>query len=96
MANNLTVSPAYVDTAAAIVAAGQRRLDWIVWDGAANGNTLVIHNAAAGNVIFQARWATGDLATLLFNLGGVVVQGIYVTTIGGGVVIIHHRPVSAR
>ena len=89
MANDLTTNPAFVDTAAAIVAAGRARIRAIVWDGAANGHTLVIHDASGGNVIFQARWATGDPATLVFDLGGVSVPGVYVTTIGGGTALIY-------
>ncbi|MBI3089256.1 MAG: hypothetical protein HYY96_01195 [Candidatus Tectomicrobia bacterium] len=89
MANTLTTNPIIVTTAAASVATQHARIKAIVWDGAANGNTLVIHDAVAGNVIFQARWATGDPATLCFELGGVAVTGIYVTTIGGGTALIY-------
>jgi len=89
MANVLTTNPVFIDTAAATVTAQHARIRSIVWDGAANGNTLVMHTASGGNVIFQARWATGDPATLIFNLGGVAVAGIYVTTIGGGTALIY-------
>lgn len=90
MANVLTTNPVLVDTAAASVATQRARIKAIAWDGAANGNTLLIHDAAAGNVIFQARANANDSGTIIFAPAEPVdVPGIYVTTIGGGTALIY-------
>tara|TARA_Y100000310_G_scaffold49526_1_gene45784 strand:+ start:1789 stop:2061 length:273 start_codon:yes stop_codon:yes gene_type:complete len=88
MANDLTGNPKLVDTATTEVYDKPTFIKTIIWDGAANGNTLVIHHKAAGRVVFQAQWATGDPATVIYNINAHV-HGVYVTTIGGGTALIY-------
>ena len=89
MANAIDVNPVFIDTEAVIVTAQHATIKVISWDGMANGDTVLIHDAAAGNLIFKATWLTGDPATSHFTYpGGLDVPGIYVTTLDGGTLLI--------
>lgn len=86
MANDLTKSIKYVDTAATIYATSCP-LGKIVWTNMGDNKVLQIDDADGLEMLFYAKSALAN-DQVEFDFNGMV-RSLKVTTIGGGVVIIH-------
>ena len=86
------VNPMVFDTVGATSAiARQLRILAIVWDSGQSGaakDSLAIHDKASGNLILSATLASAN-DTLRFNLGGVQVNGFYLTTMTHGTLYVY-------
>lgn len=68
------------------------RISSIVWDSGANGavgNTVLLHDAASGNVVFQATLAVAKNTIIWSPARPVHVKGLYLTTIDNGTLLIY-------
>lgn len=92
MANVLTANPIKLDTTGATSAIANRlKIKAIVWDSGdsgAAGDNCVIHDANGGDVVWQATVGTAK-ETISSYLGGVWVEGLYLTTLNNGVVLVY-------
>ena len=91
MSNALNQNPIVLDTVGATSARAQKiRIKALWWEGAANGNTLVLHDAASGTVIWQSTWVTGHAPHhIYFGEEGHQFDGLYLTTLGGGTLLVY-------
>ncbi len=94
MANNLNVNPLYFDTAGATSARTQAlNITSIVWDSGDSGtvgDNLVIHDAASGNVVFQATLAVAKDTIVWAPAKPLnVAAGLYLTTMDNGVLLVY-------
>ena len=91
MSNILTKNPIVLDTVGATSALAQKvRIKSLFWEGAANGNALALHDAASGNLIWESAWVTGNGPhQIYFGEMGLEVVGLYLTTLGGGKLLVY-------
>lgn len=95
MANKIDtdgVNPLVFDTVGSTSAINRKlRILAIVWDSGTSGavsDVLLIKDASSGNQILSATLATAK-DTLRFNLGGVIVNGFYLTTMSHGTLYVY-------
>lgn len=91
MANDITNNPLIFDTAGSTSAYAKKiRVKTIWWEGAANGNTAVINTENNGARVWQSTWATNNAPHFIhFGENGQEFDGLYVQTLGGGVVLVY-------
>ncbi len=86
------VNPIVLDTTGSTsLIANKMRILAIVWDSSdsgAVGDNIALHDAAGGNLILSATLAVAK-DTLRFPLGGVLVNGLYLTTLDHGTIYVY-------
>lgn len=93
MTNVSGINPLFFDTtgSTSAITSGQI-ITSIVWDSGASGaagNVVLLHDASAGNVIWQATLAVAKDTILWQPSCPVFVKGLYLTTMTNGTLLVY-------
>jgi len=89
MANSVGTNPLVLDSTGVVVAKGPVTIRAVLFTAGA-ADTLLISDAA-GNAVVGLTASTGDLSPSVTVPGGIKVEGLTVTTIGGGAAYVYLR-----
>ena len=85
MANSF-ITPVWSCTDAGSLATSPVKVRSVYWTGATAGATLVLHDKASGNIVWQAKSVSGEDCTHSIDC---VFPGLYLTTISAGTLLIY-------
>ena len=94
MANTVSgINPLFFDTAGATSARSDALwINAIIWDSGASGaagNVVLLHDAANGNVVFQATLAVAKDVVIFKPAKPFQVKGLYLTTMTNGTLLVY-------
>lgn len=93
MANDFTTNPLKFDTVGATSAISTAvNITSIVWDSGSTGavgNTLALHDAASGKIVFQATLAVAKDVIVWTPIRPLNVKGLYLTTMTKGTLLVY-------